>query len=68
MRSRLNSCHHSSLGEEKPEEIRVWLHPEESLTDGDETSNVQHPRWIEMLQLQTPLIEEPTQELVHRVP
>ena len=40
---------HSPPGEEKPEEIRVRLHPEESLADGDETSDVQHPRRIEML-------------------
>ena len=43
------------------------LHPEESLADGDKTSDVQHRRWIEMLQLQTPLIEEPMQELVRGV-
>ena len=40
---------HSSLEEEKPEEIHVRLHPEESLADGDKASNVQHPRRIEML-------------------
>ena len=42
---------HSSPREEKPEEIRVWLHPEETLIDGDETSDVQHPYRIEVLQL-----------------
>ena len=44
------------------------LHPEESLVDGDETNDVQHPRRIEVLQLQSPLIEEPTQEPVHEIP
>jgi len=53
--------------EQPPEEIRVRLHPEESLADGDEAGNVQHPSQIKVLQLQTPLIEEPTQEPVRRV-
>ena len=43
------------------------LHPEEGLVDGDETSDMQHPRWIEVLQLQIPLIKEPAQELVRGV-
>ena len=38
------------------------LHPEEGLTDGDEAGNVQHPSWIEVRQLQAPLVEDPTQE------
>ena len=46
-------------GEDLSEEVHVWLHPEEGLTDGDETSDMQHPRWIEVLQLQIPLIKEP---------
>jgi len=37
----------------------VRLQPEESLTDGDKAGNVQHPRQIKVLQLQTPLVEEP---------
>ena len=45
----------------------MQLHPEESLADGDETSNVQHPHRIEVLQLQIPLIKEPAQELVRVV-
>ena len=49
-----------ALGEKSHQkEIRVRLHPEESLVDGDETGDVQHPRRIKVLQLQTPLIEEP---------
>ena len=43
------------------------LHPEESLADVDETNDVQHPRRIEMLQVQTLLVEEPTQEPMHGV-
>ena len=49
------------------EEVRVWLHLEEGLTDGDKAGDVQHPRWIEVLQLQTLLIKESTQEPVHGV-
>ena len=45
----------------------MWLHPKESLADGDKASDVQHPHWIKVLQLQTPLIEEPTQEPVRGV-
>ena len=37
----------------------VRVHPEESLADGDKAGNVQHPHRIKVLQLQTPLIEEP---------
>jgi len=38
--------------EEEPlEEVHVWLHPEEGLTNGDEAGNVQHPNRIEVLQL-----------------
>ena len=40
-----------SPGEDLPKEIHVWLHPEESLIDGDETGDVQHPSQIEVLQL-----------------
>ena len=54
-----------SIREQPPEEVRERLYPEESLTDGDEASDVQYPHRIKVLQLQTPLIEEPTQELVH---
>ena len=45
----------------------MWLHPEESLADGDEAGDVRHPRRIEVLQLQTPLIEESAQEPVRGV-
>ena len=45
----------------------MWLHPEESLADGDETSDMQHPRRIEVLQLQISLIKDPTQEPVRGV-
>ena len=38
-----------SRGEELPEEIHVWLHPKESLANGDETGDVQHPHRIKML-------------------
>ena len=41
------------------------LHLEECLVDGDEAGDVQHPSWVEVLQLQTPLVEEPTQKPVH---
>ena len=44
------------------------LHPEEGLADGDETSDVQHPRRVEVLQLQAPLVEEPAQEPVRGIP
>ena len=37
--------------EQPPEEIRVWLHPKESLTNSDEADDVQHPCWIKVLQL-----------------
>ena len=30
----------SSSGEDPPEEVHVWLHPEEGLVDGDEASDV----------------------------
>jgi len=40
-----------SPGEDPPEEIHVRLYPEEDLTNGDETGNVQHPSQIEVLQL-----------------
>ena len=43
------------------------LHPKESLADSDVTGEVQHPCRIEMLQLQTPLVEKPTQEPVRGV-
>ena len=60
--------HQGSPREQPPEEIRMRLHPEESLTDSNEAGDVQHPRWIKVLQLQTPLIKEPTQEPVCGVP
>ena len=43
------------------------LYPEEGLIDSDEASDVQHPRRIEVLQLQAPLIEEPAQEPVRGI-
>ena len=46
----------------------MWLHPEEGLADGDEVGNVQHPSRVEVLQLQAPLVEEPTQEPVRGIP
>ena len=60
-------CRQSSPREQPPKEVRVQLHRKESLIDGDETDDVQHPHRIKVLQLQTPLIEEPTQELVRGV-
>ena len=59
--------HHGSPREEELEEVHVWLHLEESLADGDEASDVQHPHRIEVLQFQTPLVEEPAQKPVHGV-
>ena len=44
------------------------LHPEEGSIDGDEADDVQHPSWVEMLQLQAPLIEETAQKLMRGVP
>ena len=44
------------------------LHPKESLADGDEASDVQYPSQIKVLQLQAPLIKEPTQEPVREIP
>ena len=44
------------------------LHPKEGLTDGDEAGDMQHPSQIEVLQLQAPLIKEPTQEPVREIP
>ena len=46
----------------------MWLHLEEGLIDSDEASDVQYPSWVEVLQLQAPLIEEPTQEPVCGIP
>ena len=43
--------HQSSPGEQPPKEVHVRLHPEEGLVDGDEASDMQHPRRIEVLQL-----------------
>jgi len=43
------------------------LHPEEGLVDSDETGDVKHPYWVEMLQLQAPLIEETAQKPMHGV-
>ena len=40
-----------SPAENPSEEVHVRLHPEEGLTDGDETSNVQYPSQVEVLQL-----------------
>jgi len=45
--------------EDPSKEVHLRLHPKEGLTDGGETSDVQHPSRIEVLQLQAPLIEEP---------
>ena len=39
----------SSPREQSPEEVHVWLHPEEGLANGDKAGDVQHPRWIEVL-------------------
>ena len=44
------------------------LHPEEGLANGDEASDVQHPSWVEMLQLQAPLVEETMQKPILGVP
>ena len=43
-------------------------HPKEGLIDGDEASDVQYPSRVEVLQLQAPLIEGPTQEPVRGIP
>ena len=43
------------------------LHPKEGLADGDKANDVQHPSRIEVLQLQAPLVEKPTQELVREI-
>ena len=56
-----------SPGEDPPKEVHVRLHPKEGLTDSDEASDVQHPNRIEVLQLQAPLVEKPTQELVREI-
>ena len=44
------------------------LHPEEGFAHSDKANDMQHPSQIEVLQLQTPLVEEPTQEPVHGIP
>ena len=44
------------------------LHPEEGPADGDKAGDVQHPNRVEVLQLQAPLIEEPTQEPMRGIP
>ena len=54
--------------ENPPEEVHVRLHLEEGLINGDKASEVQYSSWVEVLQLQAPLIEEPTQEPVHGIP
>ena len=41
----------SSPREQPLKEVRVRLHPEESLADGDEAGDVQHSRRIKVLQL-----------------
>ena len=38
-----------SPGEDPSEEVHMRLYPEEGLIDSDETSDVQHPSWIEVL-------------------
>jgi len=43
------------------------LHLEEGLADSDEAGDVQHPSWVEVLQLQAPLIEESAQKPVHGI-
>ena len=54
--------------EDLPEEIHMRLHPKEGLIDGDKVGDVQHPSWVEMLQLQAPLVEETAQKLMCGVP
>jgi len=46
----------------------MWLHLEEGLANGDEVSDVQHPSWVEMLQLQAPLVEETAKKPMRGVP
>ena len=46
----------------------MWLHHEEGLTDGVEAGDVHHPGWVEMLQLQAPLVEETGQKPMRGVP
>ena len=46
----------------------MQLHPEEGLTDGVEAGDVHHPGWVEMLQLQAPLVEETGQKPMRGVP
>ena len=45
----------------------MQLHPKEGLVDSNKVGDVQRPRQIKVLQLQTPLVEEPTQEPVRGV-
>ena len=40
-----------SLNEDTPEYIHMRLYPAEGLADGDKVGDVQHPHWVEMLQL-----------------
>ena len=44
------------------------LHLEEGHTDGDEAGDVQHPSRVEVLQVQTPIVEETTQKPVRGIP
>jgi hypothetical protein len=46
----------------------VWIYPEEALTQSDEARDMQHPVWIEMLQLQPLLVQQPEQEWVRGIP
>ena len=44
------------------------LHLEEGLVDGDKAGDMQHPSRVEVLQLQTPLVEEPMQKPLCGIP
>ena len=50
------------------EEVHVRPHLEKGLVDSDKASNMQYLCWVEVLQLQAPLVEEPVQEPVRGIP
>ena len=47
-----------SPGEDSPEGVHVRLHPDKSLTDGDEVGDVRHPLVRHLLRRNQPLLGE----------
>ena len=47
-----------SPGDDSPKGVHVWLHPDESLVDGDEAGDVLYPPVHHLLRRKQPLLSE----------